>query len=498
MKMTSPKVDISLPLTNDEALQLCQTALDLRDKSDYRGVRQVMRPLWKRVGDHPDVKGLEPPVVAEVLLCVGMLTSWIGSREGIEASQEVAKNLISEGITFFESVGDMRKVAASRAEIAYCYFREGALNEARIMLTEALQKLPSEGNTKARALLKLTTVEWSASRYNVALEILTVNARLFNKVTNHTTKGNYHNEFAIVLRNLATSEKRDDYFQRAITEYQKADQHFKIARNIIFRADVKNNLGFLLYKLSRFKEAHKYVAEARRLAVSVNDKVGAAQFDDTRAQILIAERKFKKAETVMRGAVRVLNKSGHQCLLADALITHGIVLARLGKGVQAQFTFQRAVEVARQVGALNKAGLAALTMIEELDDLSRTTLQSSFQRASEWLANVESKELVSRFTAAANKVYVALNGELTPEEATEALLNKPFDFHEEVLKLENTLIRHTLAKVNGSITRAAAQMGMTYQGLAYIIQARHPKLLKERSPVRRRSRRKNMQSQRVS
>ena len=134
-------------------------------------------------------------------------------------------------------------------------------------------------------------------------------------------------------------------------------------------------------------------------------------------------------------------------------------------------------------------------MIEELDDLSRTTLQCSFQRASEWLANAQSMELVARFTAAANKVYVALNGDVTSEEATEALLNKPFDLHQEVLKLENALIRNTLARVNGSVTRAAEQMGMTYQGLAYIIQARHPKLLKERSPVRRRAPRKGTRGQ---
>ncbi len=37
---------------------------------------------------------------------------------------------------------------------------------------------------------------------------------------------------------------------------------------------------------------------------------------------------------------------------------------------RAQFTFQKAIEIAHQVGALNKAGLAALTMIEELDELA--------------------------------------------------------------------------------------------------------------------------------
>jgi hypothetical protein len=93
--------------------------------------------------------------------------------------------------------------------IAYCYFREGALDEARIMLTEALQSLPPTGNTKARALLKLTTVEWFASRYNVALGILTDNAHLFKKVTNHTIRGNYHNEHGIVLRHLSQVGSRE-------------------------------------------------------------------------------------------------------------------------------------------------------------------------------------------------------------------------------------------------------------------------------------------------
>ncbi|MGH9930776.1 MAG: hypothetical protein ACREA9_16320 [Pyrinomonadaceae bacterium] len=172
---------------------------------------------------------------------------------------------------------------------------------------------------------------------------------------------------------------------------------------------MKNNLGLVFLNLSRFKDAYGAISEARRLAVSVRDKALTAQFDESRVQVLIAQGKLKEAESVARGAVRVLEKSGHQCLLAEALTTYGIALARLGKRDQAQFTFQRAVEVAHQVGALNKAGLAALTMIEELDDLSRTTLQSSFQRASEWLANAQSKELVTRFTAAANKVYVALN-----------------------------------------------------------------------------------------
>ena len=500
MKIASPKLDTSHLSSNDEALLRRRVALELRDQSDYEGARQVMLPLWKNVGDEPDVKGLDTSVAAEVLLCVGILTSWIGSREGIQESQEIAKNLIGKAITIFESLGDSLKVAESQAEIAYCYFREGGLDEARIMLNEALVKLSPQGNTKARALLKLAIVEWSASRYNVALDILTSNASLFARITNQITRGTYHNELAIVLRHLAEWEplNREKLLQQAIKEFKAAGNHFRSAKNKVFAACVKNNVGLILLNLGRFKDAHKNLEEARRLSVSTKNKVQVAVIDESRAQVFIAERNFKTAEAVARHAVRVLDKSGHQGHLAEALITHGIALARLGKTEHALFTLQRAFATAQEAGALNKAGLAALTIIEELDEAPTETLSFAFDRASEWLPSPESEELWPRLNAAARKVFARLHGEVGTEVDTEALKIKPFKLHDEVHRLEETLIRNTLSEVDGRITRAAEHMGLSYQGLAYIIQRRHPKLLKERSPVRTRARKKDMKSQRVS
>lgn len=398
------------------------------------------------------------------------------------------------------------KVAAARVELAYCYWREGSLDEARIMLKDALQKLTTEGNTRAAALHGLAVLEWSDSQHTESLRILTENAQLFKKITNHTIKGTYHNQLAMVLRSLASSENRGDYFQRAIREYKEADENFRLASNIIFRADVKNNLGFLLYKVSRFKEAHGYLEQARRLTASLRDRTGIAQIDDTRAQVFIAEKKYKEAEAVARNAVRVLEKSGHQCLLTDALITQGIALSRLKQVEHAQFIFQKAIEVAHQVGALNKAGLAALTMVEELDELSTETLYAAYERASDWLANSQSQDLLLRVNAAARKVFLRLQSELKgehvglkrehasaaeadPADPNDALLNKPCHLPTEVLKFEGSLIRRALAKANGSLTRAAALLSMSYQALAYILESRHKELLKERSPIRRRSRR---------
>jgi tetratricopeptide (TPR) repeat protein len=366
---------------------------------------------------------------------------------------------------------------------------DGELDEARIMLREALKRLTSEGDTRARALLKLTTVEFSAARYQEALAILTENAPLFRKITNHTTKGAYHSQIAITLRNLARkSEKKDAYLRRAITEFEKADQSFKLARNPVFRADVKNNVGLILLNLSRFKEAHKYLNEARRLSVSFKDKARTAQYDESSAQVFIAEGKLKEAEAVARRAASALEKSGHQCLVVDALIVQGIALARQGKKQRAHFILQKAIEVALQVDARNKAGLAALTLIEEVGELSPATLQAAYQQAREWLADSQSQDTLLRLNDAAGKLATTLRGELSGEEATEILLSKGFHLQGKMLEYERSIIKQALAQTNGRVTHAASLLGMSYQGLCYIIESRHKDLLKERSPVRRRGR----------
>jgi tetratricopeptide (TPR) repeat protein len=488
VKIASPKLQTSHLTANEEALLRCQTALDLKDKGDYEGAQEVMRPLWRGVGEHPDLKGIHASVAAEVLLCVGILTGWLGSKIQKKDAQETAKNLITESIIYFESVRDIKKIAAARVELAYCYWRDGQLNEAEIMLREALQKLTTEGDTRARALLKLTTVLWSAGRPDEALRILNENVALFKRLRNHATRGAFHGQLAIILRNLATPENQSEYFQRSVGEYKEADHHFRLARNSVFRADVKNNVGFLLYKLSRFKEAHKYLEEARRLTVSFKDKARTAQIDETRAQVLVAEGKFKDAEALARKAAAALTRGGHQCLVADVLITQGIALARLGRKERAQFIFQRAIDVALQVDALNKAGLAALTMIEEVSELSPATLHAAYQQAREWLSDSQSQEVLLRLNDAAGKLATSLRGELSGEEATEILLTKACDLQDRVLKYEGALIKEALAQTNGSVTRAAALLNLSHQGLAYIIDARHKDLLKERSPVRRRGR----------
>lgn len=114
-------------LTHDERTLLrCQLSKELEEIGNYEAAREAMGELWQRVGERPNMEGLEQATAAEVLLRAGVLTGQIGSVKLIENSQELAKNLISESIPSFEALGDSKKVAEAQTELAQCYWREAS------------------------------------------------------------------------------------------------------------------------------------------------------------------------------------------------------------------------------------------------------------------------------------------------------------------------------------------------------------------------------------
>ena len=124
---------------NERAQRRCQLAKHLEKLGKYEGAREAMGELWQRIGERPALEGLDQRTAAEVLLRVGTLTGWIGSVKQIEGAQELAKNLISESMRIFETLQEKEKVAEARTELGCCYWREGSLDEARVMLQEALR-----------------------------------------------------------------------------------------------------------------------------------------------------------------------------------------------------------------------------------------------------------------------------------------------------------------------------------------------------------------------
>jgi CheY-like chemotaxis protein len=456
---------------DQRALLRCRLAKHLEEIGNYDAALEALGELWEGVGEDPEVQGLDQRTTAEVLLRAGTLTGWIGSTRQIEGAQETAKNIITRSITIFESIGDLTKVGEAETELGYCYWREGAMDDARVVLKQALSHLEDENaDLKAVAYLRSGAIEKVQNRLSDALYIFRQAAPLFATSNNQSLKGRFHNELAIVLEKLGAAEDRADYIEQASMEYTAASLHFEEAGHARYQACIENNLAMLYLKVNRVADAHEHLDRAQALFTRLNDTVHLAQVGETRARAWLKEGAFAKAEKEARLAVQMLETGGEQSLLAEALTTHGTALARLGDSEQARAAFQRAIEVAEHVGDVESAGTAALIMFEQLSEqLSDDEIYQTLERAYELLKQ-------RRNSIARNSLTDALYRALS--------MVHTFRPNWETFSLGQTLHRHearyiqmALEDASGNISRAARLLGLSgHQTLHKILKRRHKNL----------------------
>jgi transcriptional regulator with PAS, ATPase and Fis domain len=387
----------------------CQLAKELEDSGNYEAARTAMSDLWQRIGERPQVDGLDQHTTAEVLLRAGSLTGWIGSANQIEGAQEIAKDLISESITTFESLQEIEKVAEAYIDLSICYWREGAFDESRVTLRGVLSRLADkDSEQKARALLNSGIVEMHLGRFNDALHILIEAEPLFADNQSHAAKGRFYVQLALVLKKLGAAEHREDYTDRALVEYAAASYHFEQAGHTRYRAAVENNIGYLFFVTGRFTEAHEHLDRAHLLFASLKDSLHTAQVDDTRARVLLAQKRNSEAEKISRSAVRILEKGDEQSVLAESLTTYGVTLARLGRYEESRLMLERTIEMASQAGDNESAGVAALTIIEELcKRLNIEEMTNLYARADELLNNSQNTETLARLRSCVRLILEA-------------------------------------------------------------------------------------------
>jgi CheY-like chemotaxis protein/tetratricopeptide (TPR) repeat protein len=469
----------------------CRVSQQLKDAGEYQAAWDAIKEFWPDSDDFTPLDGLDLGAKAEVLLVVGGLTGWRGSTSHSEGTQELAKDFLTQSEELFKVLNLPSRVAEVRSELALCYWREGSFNEARDILVQVIDEgRGSDSGLLAKALLRRAIVEKTAGRYVAALEVYREAADVIERGDGHGPRGELHNGLGTLLNCLGHAEGRDDYIDRSLVEFAAASFHFEQAGHQRYQACVDINLGFLFFTLGRYSEAHKHLDRARNVLVAIEDNVHLAQVNDTRARTLLAEGRTREAERFARSAVQTLEKGDEQALLAEALTTHGIVLARLGNHARSRALLQRAIEVAERAGDLEGAGRAHLSLIEEMgQQTSPTELASIYQSAANLLQRSQDPSVGKRLIACAWQVIEAL-GESDHENRELAGHSwEGFSFKDKVLECERSLIERALRDANGSVTRAARLLGFRHhQSLISLINSRHKELLKTRTAVRKRRR----------
>jgi CheY-like chemotaxis protein len=462
------------------------------EAGDYERAREAMGGLWHRAGERPDTAGLGERAAAEVLLQAGRLTSALGDARRIEDAQEAAKNLVSESGAIFERLGDVKKVAEARAELGLCYWRQGAHDEARVVLRTSLEALSSEdGDQLAITLIRLSIVEFSAKRFEAAVTLNDDASPLVESSASDALKGCFHSHRALTFRTIADIGGDTELRDRALVDYAAASYHFEQAGHTRYQAYTENNLAMLFNNIGRHAEAHEHIDRARALFHTLRDVGSVAQCDDTHARILIAERRFDEAERAVQAGVLSLENGDRQALLAEGLTTLGLAQARGGKHAEARRSFLRAIETAEKVGDRAGAGAAALALAEELcSHMTAGEFCEAFVRAHDLLSDTRSPDTLARLTTCARRAVAALAswreeqaGASGSQDSTEEKW-AGFSLKGEVLRYESELIERALKDAGGVVSRAAKLLGFRHhQTFVALLNNRHKTLLHARNPI---------------
>jgi tetratricopeptide (TPR) repeat protein len=466
---------------DEHVINLCMAAHELEQNGDYEGARHLLSEFWTTVGEEPQLEGLGEMAQAEIILRVGTLTGWIGSSRQIEGAQEKAKDLISEAGTRFVELNMLDRAADAMVDLGICYWRNGAMDEARIIFQDAIHQLSNSSPTlRARALLNSALPEISTGQYDKAISIHQQAAPLYMSITDDAARGRYHGALALAFRKRADAEKRPDDMDRAIEENAAASYYIAKSGNHRYYARIENNLGFLLYKIGKYGDAHKHLENARRTFADVlRDPGSAAQVNDTRARVYIAQRQYQAAERIAWGARHALSKGDETSLLAEATITYGVALARLNKTEQARGAFTYAASVAERHGNRAVACDAVITMLEETgESFSLKEYASHYEAADRLLYHSEDKELERRLRDCARLLCLKAQ---QPTDFDLGDATTDGNFEETLKRVERMLILPAIEKANGNLTQASKLLGFDHHWkLTSLLKNHHPDLLELR------------------
>lgn len=467
---------------------MCDRAKELEDSGDYAGAAKAMGEWWQGIGVRPDVDDQLAGKKAAILSRVGALTGWLGSMQQVPDAQEKAKDLISEGADLFKSIDYQQEWAEARSDLAVCYWREGAFDEARDFLYDTMADFQAiDPVIKGKILLRWVNVEISSHHYSNASVALKRAVPLIEEYGNDLLRGKLYFHRALINRRKAEETDNPQLLALAIKDYSRAGDYYQKASHQRYSAIVENNLGYLYLSMQDFDRAHFHLDKSLEMHSKLKDKGRAARVYDNKARVFIAQGNLSDAELAALTSVKMLRKGGENATLAESLTTLGVVLSRGGNVDQAIRTFTDAKETALKVGDMESAGNAVLTQIEELQaNLTSIVIRSLYLEADELLKNSPKISTISRLQRIARKQFETGNPESVLKR--EKYFNwKNFSLPEAVHAYERELILKALNETGGRVTKAAGLLGVSHQSLSLILHQRHKDLQQYRVQRRRRS-----------
>lgn len=391
-----------------------ELAINLAHRGDFGEAIESLADRWPGVGVEPEPDGAGDVELAGLLLACGILTVEMGSWTSTPL-QASAKDLLSKSVRLFGSDGGAE---LARYWLAVAYLRCGEHNEALAVADSILsdQRASCEFVFLAGAVTGLALLyRGEVSKSEVVFESVAV----FLPAVPPMARGRF-------LLNRGMLFRQTGRFDQAVACHEQAIEAFRLAGSVRYEAAAQNNIAVVYTEQGRYPEALEFASAALAVFEKIGDLAHQAKVWDQIAKIHGMREDFAEMERCASRAVEILSTSDHDGWLAEALITHGSALARLG--------------VERAVRSLRKA----ISICDHLTDYRQL-----------W-------NIVKALETA------------TPE------------ISRAVLPIERLIYRTVLAAHNGRVTPAARALGITHGQLNRRLDSTFPELLTERRPKWRR------------
>lgn len=284
---------------------------------------------------------IEPLLRAEILRLCGFFISFYGHSKQERHFQERGRNILTNAIDVFESLGCSDKVAEARVMLALCYYYEGALNESDLILEQTAEEFRDNQLHPVYLQIRINQMMSMYFRQNIqdALEILEEIRIPMEFCTDLRLQAMYHNQAGVVY----CVSKPD----KALHHHNEAIRFAKRVNNLFFVAANLNNIAVFYIEIKQFDKAYKAINEAIELYEEIKAFGSLPHAYDTYAHILVAHNRFAEALEKIETAVEMFSQGEDYLGQVEALWTKTEILLRLGdRKIDALMSFTVLLQVA--------------------------------------------------------------------------------------------------------------------------------------------------------
>lgn len=450
-------------------LELCEDIYRCEIRGDLLQAMGMLDPYWRGFEGEIKIPSVNKIEAANLLLRMGSVISAYGSAEQIKNSQEKARECLSQAEGIFDDLGDLEGKAQCQNKLGVTYWLNGDLETAQIYFRESLFYAQSN-ESKAIANLNLGMSESSNFRYSSALKFYE-KAYQFIGTISVFTEAKIRNGIGLAYKNIGKSlpeTERATYFDKAIIEFEGALICYEAVQNSRSMILARNNIGFLYYSIGLYDEALRALKIAESEARRARDKDHLSIVSDTLARAFLAKGDYRRAVEIAAESVHYLESFESSNLLATALVTYGIALARNGETGKAKSAFYQAEEVAAFIQDFTLSSAARLFSLREIfSEYSPKDRLSSYLYVVKNLSGSQEKDISDALRDVAVKIESQIESQIesvAPKVKKKLLLTlQPFSLDEELKTISREYMEAAIRETGGNQSRAAALLGMSRQ-----------------------------------